>query len=94
MANGAPPAQAPPILSRTTLIPLGAAISLLVVIIGVAISLDRRLVSIDYRLDRIEADLNRGTADRWTRTDMDHWADLFKAKNENIVVPPVKLERD
>lgn len=67
------------ILDQGTLVPVGVVL----MICGGAVWFNDKLSSIDYRLRLIEMSVT----DRWTRTDQQHFRDLFQSRNPEIDVP-------
>ncbi len=73
----------PGTITKNTVIP----ISLVIVILGAALWLDRRLSKIEFRLEIIQTDISNRTGDRWSSTDMEHWTDLLALSNPDMIVP-------
>ncbi len=84
MANGGGTS----VLSKGTLVPLGAVVATMAIIGSGTLALNNRLMSIDVRLDQIETGLRMGAKDQWTGSDMKHWATLLEAKNATTIVVP------
>ena len=85
------------IISKETLVP----ISLVCVILGAALWMDRRMSGMEHthaleaavinlKLDAIQTAMDARTGDRWSASDMAHWSDLLKASNPSLSVPAPK----
>ncbi len=67
------------VVSKETLLPLG----FVIVLIGGVLWMDRRLSRIEYQLETIVA----RDGDRWSETDMKHWAELLEVSNPGMTIP-------
>lgn len=45
---------------------------------------------VETRLENIERDINRGTADRWTKSEMRSWSLELKRDNPDIKTPDIQ----
>lgn len=82
----------PPILSQNSLLPIGAAIAIMLGGISSAVWLNGTLLSIGYKLDGLVTRIDRlegAVSDRWTRGDMSNWVEILHARNPTMAIPDV-----
>lgn len=88
-------------LNSGTLVPLGAAISVIIVLISLTVWVVTQLQevkhsvnSLEYKISKdllqIHYSLERKTLYRWTSNNMLTWAGEFSKSNPTIIVPSVK----
>lgn len=77
--------EATTVLSGETLIPLGVAIAILSPVALAFVWLQKKLNTMDRRLERIE----ESTPRRWTIADMRAWVLAYRILNPTIKVPAV-----
>jgi len=45
---------------------------------------------IETKIESIESTLEKVFLDRWSATDMEHWAEVLKVQNPNMTLPEVR----
>lgn len=74
-------------LDRDTLLPLGAVVAAVIMLMGGYNYLETRFNSIDRRLERMEETEARVSEGRWTRTDQQLWVERLRRLNPNLTLP-------
>jgi len=77
-------------INRSTLVPIGAVVSLVIILVGAWGFLDSRFTTIDRALDKQDRRLERleeKTGDRWTSTEMKLWGAQLKNLNPDMKIP-------
>lgn len=81
-------------LNRSTLVPLGMVITMVLAVCAGTVWINNQLYSIHHKLQTIENNLNRcelkvesGQMDRWTASQMSLWVRLLQAENNSLKVP-------
>lgn len=77
-------------LDKSTLVPIGLLISVVLASIGAATWIQGTLLELDHKIEQLNlriAQLSDNTRDRWTVTDMKRWAELLQARNATLSVP-------
>ena len=84
-------------LDRSTLIPLGLLITVVLSAISGTVWLQASFMDLKYQLkdntdtiNEIKMEIQEKMTDRWTRTDMTNFLDLLKAKNPELKIPDIK----
>jgi len=90
------------ILGKETLIPIGAALGLCVVLVGGLLQVSERLLNIEYAIkdnrrsiDVLNLDMQEGfqevrsiSNDRWTHRDMQNWIERLRLSNPGGITVP------
>lgn len=89
--------KSPLMLDKSTLIPLGFMMTIIVACITGFSWLQSSFMEIKYQLKdntekikEIKDEIQLKMMDRWTRTDMSSFVDLLKARNPELKVPDIK----
>lgn len=84
-------------LSEKTKIPIGAAVSIIGLILAGAIwtqstlfSLRSDITALGVKMATIESAIIAASADRWTGTDMRQWVEVLKARNPALQIPDAR----
>ena len=92
-----PPEQKPALFSldRSTLVPIGLLVSVVLASIAATTWIQRTLLTLDHKVEmlntRLEA-LSTDMSNRWTLRDMTSWAELLQARNSALNVPIPKKD--
>lgn len=76
-------------------VPIGAAILVMVAVVGSALALQKTLLDVNNsvdRLDRSVTELTRKVDGGWTRRDMEQWASMLQAMNVGKITVPELLK--
>lgn len=82
----------PHIISQNALLPIGAAIAIMIGGISSAVWLNGTLLNIGYKLDGLVSRMDRlegAGGDRWTGTDMRNWVAILQARNPTLAIPEI-----
>lgn len=81
-------------LDRSTLVPLGLLVSVLLSAVTGTVWINSKLLSVEYSLTRLndriaelQAQMSSAATDRWTKTDMAHWVELVNAGKPDLKLP-------
>ena len=80
-----PPEQKPALFSldRSTLVPIGLLVSVVLASIAATTWIQRTLLTLDHTVEMLN---------RWTLRDMTSWAELLQARNSALNVPIPKKD--
>ena len=83
-------------ITKSTTIPVGLVVTILLVVATSAWSFSARLSKIEFaisdlqeHLSRLEESVARGIDDRWRKADMLRWVNILKTLNPEMKVPPI-----
>lgn len=79
-------------LDRSTLVPIGLLVSVVLASITATTWLHGTLLKLDHKIEQLNQRvglLTDGVRDRWTGGDMRTWAELLAARNPTLSVPAV-----
>ena len=81
-------------LDRSTLVPLGLLVAVVVSSISATVWINTRLLELGFsiqkvndRLTELQQQVSNGSNDRWTAADMRNWVDLANASNAALKLP-------